>query len=477
MKKIIAVIIAMSVFMVSASPYYQGEKETYKLSKDVKITQRNMDDYFNNGSYQRQSINIIEANMSERTTIKPTISYDSVLGLETLKSQSERALNNGEKVLASINCDMFYIASEPPEMLGIPMNATIIDGILYTSAQNYRESELLPAVTVDKDGKAGLKHISLTCKIKFTDSKGNEDEYTSFMLNRTYGNTSISIFTRKINSDGIIKLCDYEQNQEYGVNADKINFYVISGIDNADNIMAGKLYHGTVEAINRKTLETSIPEGCIAISDYNNMMKSVKKGDTVEFEYTINEFDESGNRDKVNNDIVQCVGAYNWLIKDGNVYTEEKIKEEQFPPLDSLVTTRYARTGIGFKEDGTIIAVTVDCMNDGSSLGMTMEEFADLFKDLGAVNAVNFDGGRSTQMMVLSANKDEMVRMNTSTDGGSRPIATGLLFISQKGAYKGLGENNNMLLIVGASLLIAGAITVGTVIIIKRVHKDKHLVK
>jgi hypothetical protein len=61
---------------------------------------------------------------------------------------------------------------------------------------------------------------------------------------------------------------------------------------------------------------------------------------------------------------------------------------------------RHPRTGVGFSRDsGTLFLVTVDGRST-SSVGMTLVEFADLMRELGAWQGMNFDGGGSTTMVV-----------------------------------------------------------------------------
>lgn len=55
------------------------------------------------------------------------------------------------------------------------------------------------------------------------------------------------------------------------------------------------------------------------------------------------------------------------------------------------------RTAIGQKKDGTIIMLVIDGRNV-ESLGATMKEVQDVMFKLGAVNAINLDGGKSTSM-------------------------------------------------------------------------------
>ena len=56
------------------------------------------------------------------------------------------------------------------------------------------------------------------------------------------------------------------------------------------------------------------------------------------------------------------------------------------------------RTGIGLVEPNHFLFVVVDGRSSGYSRGVTMSEFAQIFKDLGATVAYNLDGGGSSTM-------------------------------------------------------------------------------
>ncbi len=61
---------------------------------------------------------------------------------------------------------------------------------------------------------------------------------------------------------------------------------------------------------------------------------------------------------------------------------------------------RHPRTAVGFTRDGsTLLLVTVDGRT-ATSVGMTLVELANLMKALGAWQALNFDGGGSTTMVI-----------------------------------------------------------------------------
>lgn len=56
------------------------------------------------------------------------------------------------------------------------------------------------------------------------------------------------------------------------------------------------------------------------------------------------------------------------------------------------------RTAIGQKADGTIIVIVIDGRQPTWSLGAQMSDLYNLFRDYGAVNAANLDGGSSSEL-------------------------------------------------------------------------------
>ncbi len=91
------------------------------------------------------------------------------------------------------------------------------------------------------------------------------------------------------------------------------------------------------------------------------------------------------------------------LVKEGIVYVSKN--EEKFRA--DIARGRAARTAAGITRDDKLLLVTVDGLprersaRDGrSSIGMTLEELAGLMINLGAVEAMNLDGGSSTTMWI-----------------------------------------------------------------------------
>lgn len=82
-----------------------------------------------------------------------------------------------------------------------------------------------------------------------------------------------------------------------------------------------------------------------------------------------------------------------YLVKNGEVFVDMTAQKLQ------AIGGRNPRSAIGYTKDNDLIFVAVDG-REGSSIGMTLTELANLMKSLGCVNAINLDGGGSTVMYV-----------------------------------------------------------------------------
>jgi len=61
---------------------------------------------------------------------------------------------------------------------------------------------------------------------------------------------------------------------------------------------------------------------------------------------------------------------------------------------------RHPRTAVGVRSDGTLLLVAVEGRRPERSVGMSLAELTELLGGLGAVDAVNLDGGGSTAMVI-----------------------------------------------------------------------------
>ncbi len=92
-------------------------------------------------------------------------------------------------------------------------------------------------------------------------------------------------------------------------------------------------------------------------------------------------------------DVNHIISGGPYLIKNGDIYVDMTAQK-----LGSI-GGRNPRTAIGYTRDNHLIMLTADG-REGSSIGLTLVELANLMKELGCVNAMNLDGGGSTVMYI-----------------------------------------------------------------------------
>lgn len=113
---------------------------------------------------------------------------------------------------------------------------------------------------------------------------------------------------------------------------------------------------------------------------------------------------------------VDALGGNPRLVVDGAVSAPEVDGTGAF-------FGRHGRTAVGVTADGRLLLVVVDGRQPGYSRGMTLRELAELLQRLGAQQAMNLDGGGSSEMVVngLTASRP--------SDGQGRGIANALVVL------------------------------------------------
>lgn len=109
------------------------------------------------------------------------------------------------------------------------------------------------------------------------------------------------------------------------------------------------------------------------------------------------------------------VGAGPSLVRSGRVHVTAA--EEKFP--DDIARGRAPRTGVAVLPDHRVLLAVVDG-RQASSIGATLTEFAELLLKFGARDAVNFDGGGSSEMVIGGD------VINSPSDGAERRVGSAL---------------------------------------------------
>ncbi len=111
------------------------------------------------------------------------------------------------------------------------------------------------------------------------------------------------------------------------------------------------------------------------------------------------------------------------LLKNGRIVVRESLREEGF---GSDVYGRNARTAVGLSADNELIMVVIEGRQFRSRRtprrGATYTELAQLMKDLGAVDALGFDGGGSSSMYICGRGA-----VSSPSEGSEQGVSNALI--------------------------------------------------
>lgn len=123
--------------------------------------------------------------------------------------------------------------------------------------------------------------------------------------------------------------------------------------------------------------------------------------------------------------VMDSLGGFPRLVAKGKVVARR---------CDASLCARHPRTGLGFTKKGQLLLVVVDGRRPGWSTGMTLKRFATEMKRLGAVNAMNLDGGGSSTMVVRGR------IVNRPSDGSERSVSGAVLVHRRRDKGEAVGE-------------------------------------
>lgn len=176
--------------------------------------------------------------------------------------------------------------------------------------------------------------------------------------------------------------------------------------------------NGVVTDIIRDKGNNHIPPDGFIVSAHGNaaeFFKGVYIGDLIAF-----------NEDYINveqgadfNEAIHIVGAGPTLVKGGEIYVTADA--EQFP--NDIRIGRAPRSAVGITQYGDYILAVVDG-RQAHSKGCTLTEWARILKNnFGAVEAINLDGGGSTELFFKGC------LVNKPSDGHERLVADSLTIL------------------------------------------------
>jgi hypothetical protein len=178
--------------------------------------------------------------------------------------------------------------------------------------------------------------------------------------------------------------------------------------------MAGDTAAGVVTRLDTLFAGVPIPHDGVVLSIPVSLVssRSTAAGDTISWSLPL-----SGAPARVR----ELVGGYPMLLRDG-----KHVFENTKAILSGFSVTQHPRTAVATLADGSLLIIAVDGRSEASK-GMSLTQLTDFLVSLGAVNALNLDGGGSTVMVVA----DSIVN-HPSDKEGERAVANALVVLGGK---------------------------------------------
>jgi hypothetical protein len=171
------------------------------------------------------------------------------------------------------------------------------------------------------------------------------------------------------------------------------------------------------------TSGSSIPTGGAVLAAYGSGLRAeevqkMAEGDTVKVLLATLPRIPRGETPRM------IIGGWPRILRDGDNVADESATVEG--TLSRNAEVRHPRTAVGFSRDSsTLLLLTVDGRSENSG-GMTLVELANVMRELGAWQAMNFDGGGSTTMVI-----DGKVVNHPSDKEGERAVGDALLVVER----------------------------------------------
>jgi len=332
--------------------------------------------------------------------IRSVRAFDQLKGRERVSDMARRINTTGVRVLAAVNADFFNLESGENESnqviagewwKGLKVTDSPYDTWDNAHAQFGIDAARRPLI--DRfilDGKAWDQGV-MTPIVAVNFNPSGKPEGTALYTSR-FGTATPRDTTRRTAEAPLIAA---------GKRGDTLLF----------------VRRGTVSA----TSGSSIPTGGAVLAAYGSGLRAeeVQKmgdGDTVRVLLaTLPRIPRGGTP-------AMIIGGWPRILRDGENVAGESATTEG--TLSRNAEARHPRTAVGFSRDSsTLFLLTVDGRSENSG-GMTLVELANVMRELGAWQAMNFDGGGSTTMVV-----EGRVVNHPSDKEGERAVGNALLVV------------------------------------------------
>ena len=320
---------------------------------------------------------------------------DRAIGLETTSSIAKR-----KGAVAAVNAGFFRL--DKSQFAGDTAGFLMIDREIWSESGNDRIAIMIE--NGPNDSKVWFAHINLNYHVTILKKKlSDARNYFISGVNRERKPNEVVLYTPRFGSSTLTDANGVEiVFEENGLNR------IVKGTGNNTIPAKGVVLSASGEKVD-EVLRLFSPETSVAVASGVSVVNVPgKPQQAVIFAFS---------------NIEDVTAGVPQLIKDGKV----DITWEQEKASKSFVETRHPRTAVAKLKDGKFLMVAVDGRQPGVSVGMSLQELAEYLLSLGAMDAMNLDGGGSTTMYL-----DGKVVNTPSDKEGERKIGDAIVVTLRK---------------------------------------------
>ncbi len=347
-------------------------------------------------------INLVRVNLNiARVELRHARAKDSLFGREKTSEMARRVREAGAEVLAAINADFFELKTGENENNQV-LNGEWWRGLKVTDSPYDTYDNV--HVQLAEDASRHLYMDRFVFDGRFW-AQGAMTPIITLNASPTGTFEGVALFTSRFGSatprDTTRKIAEAA---------------LISAGSRRDTL----LYVRTGAAIS--TSGSPIPANGAVLSAFGPRANAIRKtmdGDTIKVLLATLPRLRHGKSARM------IIGGWPRILRDGqNIASEAATLEGS---LSSNAEARHPRSAVGFSRDSSkLYLLTVDGRSENSG-GTTLVELAGIMRKVGAWQAMNFDGGGSTTMVVNGR------VVNTPSDStGERAVGNALLLVKRK---------------------------------------------
>ncbi len=348
-----------------------------------------------------------------KSNIRPYVFSGEVRGTFKVRDMIKFVEQEGYKVLAGINGDIF------DTITGTPKGTVIHDGIIATSGYNPEK-----IITFDENGSMKVVQTTLEYSVSGIMTPSTTGELNSGLVEEgsfageAYKG-SIGFFNVPTGSYNGLHLYNRHYSNSTLTSGSRVEVVVDYPEMGGPNLRVNKTLTGVVKSVNPNTCNTPIGNSEIVLSIVNgseeaNNLARLIPGSTVTIQ--VKDTVEPSVLEKAK----EAMGLYYTIVENGKNVTTG--------------TNRNPRTAIGVKEDGSVMLYVIDGRQKTLSMGLSLVDLANHMIALGCKEAYNLDGGGSSVIYSRMAGLETNAKVkNSPAQTGERAVANGLFLV-----YKGV---------------------------------------